>query len=434
MLDTFFESQYLASALRRQYWSRKKLRKYQEKKLRSIVNYAYNHVTFYHYKFKREGIKPTDIKTIKDLSKIQIITKDDLKKEKPTQLLSTRSSTKGLRIQYTSGSTGKPFAIYLNNKEECWRKAISLRANIICGQKIRDKWILIRAPHHFSDSSPVQKKLNILSPINLLVLRNFDYQINLLQKASPDIIDGYSGTLFLLAKEIENKDLTGINPRIIFGTAELINDKSSNFIEKIFDAPYYDQFGCSEFDRTAWECPEKVGYHMDVDSVITQFVDKEGKDVSSGEKGEIVYTSLFNYAMPFIRYAIGDLGVPSDETCSCGRSFPIMKIIEGRKDSFLVLPGRKKLSPRVLTNALSSFGYYSSINQFRVIQEKENLINILIEKQEDAIQDNFFKEALKTHFAREFKFLFKNIKFEIKMQKILPEKTGKRRTVISKLS
>ena len=75
MLDTMWETQYLASALKRQYWSRKNLRKFQEKRLKSIINYAYNHVPFYHSKFKKEGIKPNYITTIEDLSKIPIITK-----------------------------------------------------------------------------------------------------------------------------------------------------------------------------------------------------------------------------------------------------------------------------------------------------------------------------------------------------------------------
>lgn len=153
---------------------------------------------------------------------------------------------------------------------------------------MRDKWILIRAPHHFSDSSSIQKKLSVLSPINLLLLTRLDHQVKLLEKVSPDVIDGYSGTLYLLAKEIENRDLSGIKPHIVFGTAELISDRACKYIEKIFDAPYYNQFGCSEFYRTAWQYSEKLGYHMDVDSVITQFVDEEGIEVSSEECGEII--------------------------------------------------------------------------------------------------------------------------------------------------
>lgn len=220
---------------------------------------------------------------------------------------------------------------------------------------------------------------------------------------------------------------------MVFGTAELINYRDYRFIEKIFDAPYYDQFGCSEFDRTAWQCSEKLGYHMDVDSVITQFVDEEGIEVSLGECGEIVYTSLFNYSMPFIRYAIGDIGIPSDEICSCGINLPIMKVVDGRKDSFVVLPKGQKISPRNLTNTMSSFEYYSNIEQFRIVQESVNLIKIFIEKRKDAIPDDRFKNSLLGHFMREFNSLFKSVELEVIMQKIQPEKTGKRRAVISKV-
>jgi phenylacetate-CoA ligase len=120
---------------------------------------------------------------------------------------------------------------------------------------------------------------------------------------------------------------------MIFGTAESIDTRSIKFIEQVFNAPYYDQFGCTELDRTAWMCPHKMGYHQDGDSVIIEFVDDGGKSVSSGERGEIVYTSLFNYAMPFLRYELGDLAVWSEKGgCQCGRGFPMIKMIEGRKD------------------------------------------------------------------------------------------------------
>ena len=60
----------------------------------------------------------------------------------------------------------------------------------------------------------------------------------------------------------------------------------------------------------AWQCPECQEYHIDADALILQFLDKSGEEVSAGENGEIICTSLFNYAMPLIRYAIGDVGIP----------------------------------------------------------------------------------------------------------------------------
>ena len=66
--------------------------------------------------------------------------------------------------------------------------------------------------------------------------------------------------------------------------------------------------------------------------MIMEFVDGNGEEVSSGERGEIVYTSLLHYAQPLIRYAVGDVGVPVDGECPCGRKLPLMKVVEGRRD------------------------------------------------------------------------------------------------------
>jgi len=337
MPDLFRTSFYLITSMRKPYWSKKKLRKYQEKRIRSLVNHSYYNVSFYRKKFKELGITPNDIKTLEDLNKLPIIKKDELRKANTTDLISKGFSPSNLKKQKTSGSTGKPFTLYLNRAEDSWRKAIYMRANISCGQKIRDSWVVITAPHHFSDSSGIQRRLGFFAQTCVPVFTKLKEQVQIIKKVQPNVLDGYSGAIHLLAKEIDRQGIDSIRPRIVFGTADLIDDRSRKFIEDVFDAPFYDQFGCSEVDRTAWQCPEKIGYHMDVDSVITQFVDDDGHEVSSGERGNIVYTSLFNYVTPFIRYSVGDLGVPFDDECPCGRNFPLMKNIYPKKSAFFRL-------------------------------------------------------------------------------------------------
>lgn len=434
MPDLFRISYYLAKSLLRPYWKITKIRNFQEKRLRSVIKHAYETVPFYHQKFKEAGISPGDINNLEDLSKIPVITKDEIRSNEKTQLISNQSSMDNLKIQRTSGSTGKPFTLFLNQKEDSWRKAIYLRANISCGQRLRDKWVVITAPHHFSDTSNIQRRLGFLAQTCIPVFTNIDHQINIIKNVSPEILDGYSGALHLLARKIDEKGGVGINPKLIFGTAELISDRSQKYIEKIFDAPYYDQFGCSEVDRTAWQCPEKMGYHMDVDSVITQFVDEEGNDVAPGERGNIVYTSLFNYSMPFIRYSVGDLGVPSDEVCSCGRTLPLMKVVEGRKDSVIILPNGDILSPRVFSIAMGMFEHYSMIDQFKIVQEKVDLFNIFIKKQDKSIKDEVFKNYLLSHLRKTISKSLMDVDIRIDFVEDIPrEKTGKRRSIISKV-
>jgi len=391
---------YLAGALRRVGWDGRKLRKYQETRLRAVIRYAYQNVLFYHDSFRQVGLLPDDIKRLEDLNRIPIVLKENLNLHNPRELVSKEFDLNKLRVVRTSGSTGQPFKIFISKEEDDWRKAIYLRANISCGQKPRDRWVVLTSPHHFYDISPVQRRLRLFSQNCVSIFADVEEQIKSVSATRPDVLDGYSGSLFLLAKEAQERDLSNIRPRIIFGTADIIGPQAQRFIERTFEAPFYDQFGCTELDRTAWQCPQKVGYHIDVDSVITQFVDCEGNEVSPEESGEIVYTSLFNYAYPLIRYGIKDIGTPMDDRCPCGRKLPLMKVVEGRRDSFLVLPSGELLSPMGFWSIIRLFGYSDHIAQFQVVQKELDLVEIFVKKAGNMLSDSFLGDKLVEHIIK----------------------------------
>jgi phenylacetate-CoA ligase len=424
---------YLANSMRRLSWDRNKLRKYQEKRLRSVVHYAYKYVPSYHRKLKELKIRPGEIKTKEDLAKLPLVRKDELRHGNPAELISTGFVVENLKVIRTSGSTGKPLRIYINSAEDDWRKAIYMRANISCGQKPRDRWVVITAPHHFFDTTNIQRRLGIFAQTCVSLFSSVDEQIRLGSAAQPDILDGYSGSLLLFAREVERRGLTTIRPRIVFGTADLIDDASRRFMEKVFEAPYYDQFGCGELDRTAWQCPQKTEYHIDEDSVIVEFVGEDGEEVSSGERGEIVYTSLFNYAQPLIRYAVGDVGVPVDGECSCGRKLRLMKVVEGRRDSFLVLPDGRELSPMTFWTIMRLFKYADHVSRFRVVQKASGLIEILVKKENTDVKESIMEQKLAEHIESclHIKESFPGA-FRIEFVEDIPvDKSGKLRSVIS---
>ena len=421
--------------MRRFHWNRDRLKRYQEKRLRAVIRNAYESVPFYRELFKKNGIAPDDIREIKDLEKIPVIRKEDFKRESPKRLVSTKFDVNKLKMLRTSGSTGEPFKFYICGREDDWRKAIYLRANISCGQRPRDRWVVITAPHHFFDTTRVQRKIGVFAQTCISVFMNVGEQAKLVREANPHVLDGYSGSLFLLAKEVDRMGLSGIRPRIVFGTADFIGLNARHFIEDVFQASFYDQFGCAEVDRTAWQCPEKAGYHMDVDTVITQFVDSDGKEVSAGERGEIVYTSLFNYAQPFIRYSVGDVGVPLDEECSCNRKLPLMQIVEGRRDSFLILPDGRLLSPMNFWAIMHYFESADEIDRFQVVQKKPTLIKIYIEVKKSFTAYDHLEKKLVKHVQRclgigDSSPLDLDVIF---VEDIPKDKAGRLRSVISEL-
>lgn len=423
---------FLGTALRRLQWSKQKLKEYQEKRLRAVLRHAYDSVPLYHEKFRRAGVSPSDVKSLEDLAKLPITRKDELRQVDPLKLVSRHFRIEELKVLRTSGSHGKPFRFYISHSEDDWRKSIYLRANISCGQHPRDRWVVITAPRHFSDTTNIQRLLRIYAQRCISVFDRVDEQARVIRKAKADVLDGYSGALFLLAKETERQGIREIQPRLVFGSADLIDESSSKLIERVFNAPYYDQFGCAEVDRTAWQCPEKAGYHMDVDSVITQFVDSEGNEVSPGETGEIVYTSLFNFAMPFIRYSIEDLGKPSDDVCQCSRILPLMKVVEGRKDSLIVLPDGRLLSPRILTVGMSMFEYYNSIEQFRILQKKPDFFDVFLCVKENILDKEVLEKKLNMHFAKILGLPEQNVVFNVTIVEDFPvSKSGKLMSIIS---
>ena len=190
-----------------------------------------------------------------------------------------------------------------------------------------------------------RKWLHFYSPKFVSVFWDVDRQLSAIGEFKPQVLDGYSSSLAMLAREVRKKGVSGINPRIIFGGAELVDPVSRKTIEEVFEAPFYDQYATIEFERMAWQCPERSGYHIDADSLIMEFLDAKGDEVSAGESGEIVCTSLFNYAMPLIRYKVGDFGVPSDEECPCGRMLPLLVGLRGGviRFCFFQMGGRCRL-------------------------------------------------------------------------------------------
>lgn len=421
---------YLNSMRRRAYWGPHKLQEYQNTRLKRIVRYAYDKVPFYNRLFREYGVYPNDIKTKADLKKLPIISKRELRQNKQ-EIISKDFNIRNLRTMSTSGSTGEPLFVFLSENEIEFRKAKHLRANTALGQKAWDRWVTLTGPQHFAKTTRLQRLIPLYTPVTISVFDDFDTQISKLKAIKPKVIEGYSSSLLLLAKEIEKRGLQTINPDHVIGGAELSDEYSRKYVEKVFGVAFYDQYSSVEFERMAWQCKEKNMYHIDSDALIMEFLDKNGEEVSAGESGEIVCTSLFNYAMPLIRYKIGDVAVPSDETCGCGRNLPLMRMVEGRKDHLIVLANGQVLTPRAFTVAMHEFQYYPNIEQFRVVQKKLNLFELSLK-----LKDKGLEKVIRRELTSHLKKIFSthNLEFHIRFVEDIPlDKNGKLTIVFSEV-
>ncbi len=232
---------------------------------------------------------------------------------------------------------------------------------------------------------------------------------------------------------MSGQDTSGIHPRLIFSQGMNLSQDCRARLKSAFGIDVFDTYGSREFGRLAFECKERSGLHMITDSYVIEFL-KDGVPVSYGEPGQVVVTALYNFSMPLIRYQLGDIAVPTDALCSCGRHWPMIQRIEGRSVDFFTMPSGKIIHPGFLypiINKETATNIFC-ILQFQIVQTHKDKIVIKIVKGsqfEPALLDR-----LENRITNTFKAMGEKVTVTMSIvSEIQKEKTGKIRTMISSL-
>lgn len=362
---------YILLAMRNQYSSPESLKKWQGRRLSHMVEHAYRNTQFYRQKFNEAGIHPQDIQELNDLKKIPLTGKDEVREKGADSLVAHGYDERNCEVHLSSGSSGKMLRVLYDLENHQYENAVSYRYHL--GQGVRP-WHRYYVQLHDKTELENSRKRSIMHRAMGVAGELPDMvKIKLAQQYNPHVMGGHISCFISMGKIIENQQITNIRPKIIIVGGELSLPVQRKYVERIFGGTTYDKYGSFEVKSIAWECRHHT-MHLDADSVLTEFL-KDGEPVSPGERGEVVVTNLWNKAMPFIRYRLGDIAVPSDKVCECGRTLPAMELIEGRMDDLIVLPSGTLLPP---TAVIPLFFNMSHVLQFRVIQDKRNSIKIKI--------------------------------------------------------
>jgi phenylacetate-CoA ligase len=362
------------SLLRRHNLRREMIVDFQARRLRRLIKHAYANVPYYRNLFDRNGIKPADIQTVDDLPNIPITTKEELRSLPANEVLASSVDPKSLIVRRTSGSTGEPFSIRRTWLEERILGMHRLRSMHDVGLRINDRMgsvVLVR-PVHIRDSQLIMKILQAFglyrqSQINCLLPP--EEILSILRNLSPDILAGLPGVIFRLSQIIDVKDRLTLRPRFIVVGGEVLAPHMRHQISRAFDVSVFDFYSSHEFNLIAWECKDTHELHTCDDSVIVEVL-KDDRTVAEGERGELVGTGLHSFAMPFIRYRLGDLVTKGSETCPCGQPFSTIRSVQGRMLDYFPLPGDKIIHPYeiILILVRNPLAYW--IQQYRLIQEQ----------------------------------------------------------------
>ncbi|MCW4033053.1 MAG: hypothetical protein NWF08_06630 [Candidatus Bathyarchaeota archaeon] len=374
-----------------QWLPKETLEKIQIKKLKTILTFAYNNVPFFKRFYDQHGARPSKLRKLDDIRKFPIITKElarDVPLEERTAAIADISRC---TLRTTSGSTGIPVTMLEDERSQDYSDAYFLRRFFEYGFKPWMKTIRlinesINRPKSTGDArSELLKKVLRNRFKGIVISENIKNSIKVIEEDQPDFIVSAPSYLNVIAKEAHELGITSIRPKVIVSCSEILNEANRNFLSSSFNSQIYDGYGCIEIAPLgmAWECRERLGLHINMDAVFLEFL-KDGEQVSPGEKGEVVATSLFRFATPMVRYRVGDIVTLSDEECLCGREMPLIKNIEGKTVDFLKMPDGRMISPYAVINSIQ---HIQGIAQFQVVQKKLGKIVINIEKSKKFAQN-----------------------------------------------
>lgn len=184
-------------------------------------------------------------------------------------------------------------------------------------------------------------------------------------------VNGYTSSLVLFAKYLisQNKSAKSICPslQVVFPTSEMCNEADRRILEQGFGVKVVNEYGATELDLIAMD-DENGDWILNHETLFIELLDDNNNPVEPGQSGKVVVTSLYNRAMPFIRYELGDIGVISSRRTG---NFDILESLIGRTNDFAVLPSGKRsagLTFYYISKALMDSG--DTMKEFIIKQTK----------------------------------------------------------------
>jgi phenylacetate-CoA ligase len=319
------------------------MRELQSNRLVENVRHVYDNVRCYRKMMDDKGVGPGDIKSVDDLPKLPLLSKDDLKEAYPYGLLAVPLAD-AVRIQSTSGTTGKRVvAFYTQGDIDLWEDCCA-RAIVAAGGGKDDVVHVCYGYGLFTGGPGLNGGSHRVGSLTLpMSSGNTDRQIQFMCDLDATILCCTPSYAAFLAETIIDQGFRGkIKLKAgIFG-AEAWSEEMRRDIEARLGIKAYDIYGLTEVSGpgVSFECCEQTGMHVNEDHFIAEIIDPAtGEVLPEGEQGELVFTCITKKAFPLLRYRTRDICVLSRKPCSCGRTLVKMSRLMGRTDDMLIIRG-----------------------------------------------------------------------------------------------
>jgi phenylacetate-CoA ligase len=364
------------AAWRHAHASRAELRAWQDARLRRLILHAYESVPFYRRLFDRHRLHPRHIRGTVDLELIPAVDKAMMRSEDPADLLARGRDAATLLTVRTSGSSGEPFTVRRTWLEDKLQYLLRLRTLRSFGVRPRDRVVMLGVGGRpdSGDGKLIGRSLRALGFHHRQIVDGLQEPAQVavqLREARPEVLVGLPGMLDRLTAPELAEIVAGIRPRQVVIGGEVATPAMRLRIRQAFAAPLHETYGSHECPLIAWECRHSGDLHTCDDGVLVEVL-RDDRGAEPGERGEVVLTNLHAYAMPFIRYRIGDLATRAGG-CRCGLPFDAIGEVQGRMIDYFPLPDGRLLHPYEIVTRLV-WGPREWLRQYQLVQERRDRV------------------------------------------------------------
>jgi phenylacetate-CoA ligase len=364
-----------------QWLSRSEIETLQFEALRRLVAHAFANCPYYRNAWLKSGLDPKNLNHPEDFGAWPII-------DRETILLNRLAMRGGglqgrLLAKSTGGSSGVPLHFDYDSDNLDWRMAAWHRGYSWAGAPPGTKQLYLWGVPLGQQPWWKRSKDFLYSRLyRRLILNSFHLSderipqfLDRLNRYRPEIIVAYTNPLYTFARALEERKLKPFSPKSIIAAAEKLHGFQRELIEKVFGAPVFETYGSREFTFIAGECDRHQGLHVSTENLLVEILDDDGRPTPFGEEGNVVITDLYNYGMPFIRYANEDRAVAGWGACSCGRGLPLLQVVVGRRLDVLRTPDGRSVPGEFFPHLMKDF---PAVKRFQVVQEQLDRIELRV--------------------------------------------------------
>jgi phenylacetate-CoA ligase len=366
-----------------QWWSAEELLAHQYWQLAALLRHARATVPFYQKRLADTGMTDEQALTPEGWLRIPLLTRQDIRQHQADLTTTDLPSGHGpIHRNKTSGSTGQSLEVLGTAVDTLMWQGLTLRDDLWHQRDYSGRLVAIHSGRYQQDPLAVSDfptwglKTPLLlyktGPMTVFYhLTPIPRQAELLEARSPQYLAIYPSNARALCRYARRRPVRLPDLKAVLTFGEPVPEDVRTACRETWGVPVHDIYCCEELGYIAMQCPSYEHYHVPSETILVEILDEQGRPCAAGQLGRAVLTPLHSFAMPLIRYAIGDyaeVGRP----CLCGRGLPVLQRVLGRQRNRVVLPDGSRTWPDIST----LWAALTDVEQIQLIQRSQDHVEV----------------------------------------------------------